>query len=70
MEGNETRDSKQCKCHVGGGPGGLGEEIVTKSKRRFQSCKEKGEDHQKQESKETWRKRNPLVCDGWYGLKT
>ena len=22
MEGNETRDSKQCKCHVGGGPGG------------------------------------------------
>ena len=24
----------------------------------------------KQESKETWRKRNPLVYDGWYGLKT
>ena len=24
----------------------------------------------KQESKETWRKTNPLVCGGWYGLKT
>ena len=35
MEGNETRDSKQCKCHVGGGPGGWGGGLVTKSKRRF-----------------------------------
>ena len=35
LKGSETRDSKQCKCHVDGGPGGRGEEIVTKSKRRY-----------------------------------
>ena len=22
MKGSETKDSKQCECHVGGGPGG------------------------------------------------
>ena len=62
MKGSDSRDSKQCKCHVGGGPGGWGGGLVTKSKRRFQSWKEKGEDYQQQETKKTWRRRTPLVC--------
>ena len=70
MKGSETKDSKQCECHVGGGPGGRGDEIVTKCKRRYQSWKEKGEEYQQKETKETWRRRNPLVSDGWYRLKT
>ena len=28
MKGSETRHSKQCECHVDGGPGGRGEEKV------------------------------------------
>ena len=64
MKGSETKDSKQCECHVGGGPGGRGEEIVTKCKRRYQSWKEKGEEYQQKETKEKWKRIHSFVMAG------
>ena len=69
MEGNETRDSKQCKCHVGGGPGGWGGGLVTNVKDDFRAGQKKVRIINSKKPKKRGEEEIHSVCDGWYRLK-